>query len=51
LTDICVFFVIQQEVQEVRMDSNEILEFLFGKQAQEELARWGLPPEDEEIDQ
>lgn len=26
------------------MDSDEILEFLFGKQAREDLERWGLPP-------
>ena len=29
------------------MDSDEILEFLFGKQAREDLERWGLPPDDD----
>lgn len=33
------------------MNSDELLEFLFGKQAREDLERWGLPPDDEENDQ
>jgi len=30
------------------MDSDEMLDFLFGEQARKDLERWGLPPDDED---
>ena len=30
------------------MSAEEILEFLFGQQAKDDLERWGLPPEDDD---
>ena len=37
-----------QCTHEVPMDSDEMLDFLFGEQARKDLERWGLPPDDED---
>ena len=42
MTEIKVFFV------RSRMNADEFLEFLFGKQAKEDLDRWGLPEDEED---
>jgi hypothetical protein len=39
---------VNHQKKEVEMTDDEFLEFLFGKQAREDLERWGLPPEEDE---